>query len=956
MTESLWRLHILVAGLALGLPVAAFAQTGPQSVEKEKSGEETAKLETVVVTGSRIARKELEGPAPVTIITGEQLTADGFTTLYETMGSLTQSFPTETPPHWGSTTVNARQIDLRGIGANHTLMLVDGLRVADYPQASHYGQAYNFQNYNNLPAGLVDRVEIVTSGASAIYGSDAVAGVVNVILKHDYNGDDFLVRRGGAQRGARNLWDLQWSGGKSGENWNIEYALQDFQRSALFGRDRPYTESEADAGLGTWTPTDFQYGYQSYVGLGLQDTNGNFLTPPAGACTQSGFGGALRQQYAPAGGNPSPGGSNGGANGTNGYYCAQNAYFKDWVLTPGIISTNGYLYGEYKLADDLKLYTAGGVWRTTGISNTELPFAYPQGGLPLPFYDQTTGTVINNYLRQFYPQELGSQGNTYDREQDWDVHVGLKGTVFGGRLNWDATIGRSVYWVHESYAGLNEQGMFNYLFGQQQGTTTIGGTTYPVYALNPQRFWNPISPSDYASFGVFGENDATSWINQGQLMFTGDLFHLPAGPLGFAGIIETEKQGFLLMPDSRGNTLTFGDPFQDYNTGGGSRTRSAIGTEFRAPLVPTLTATLAGRIDKYNDFRISNEPKTWQAGLEWHPVRELMLRGTYGTTFHAPDLIDIYQQLSTSTVGIYADPYNCIINHINPCNATQHNTYFTHLDGGNPNLQPEIGRSYTYGIVWASDFGLEAKTDYIHLRLANRIQSVDLTTVLNDEAGCRTGQNVDGSPYTAHVPGSAYCQDAITNVVRDANGNIIQVRTGPINEAYTAISAVDSQINYRWNWLGVGGFRFRLDYTLNLHNLSRTKETDPLVENNYNNPYSRITASLNWLRAPWEATLWGQRIGGVRDNGWGSCTGGGSPPCGPGSTVFYGYTSPWMTLNASAGYSFRDKLKLSAYVSNLTNRVGPIPYYAGGFEFIHTNAGQDYVGREWSLQAIYNFH
>jgi len=123
---------------------AASAQNAEQDAKKN-----TAELEKIVVTGSRIARAEIEGPAPVSIITGEQIKAQGFNTVFELVGSLTQSFPTETPPSWGSTTVNARQANLRGLGSNRTLLLIDGRRIDDYPQPA--GASRNFQNLNNIP-------------------------------------------------------------------------------------------------------------------------------------------------------------------------------------------------------------------------------------------------------------------------------------------------------------------------------------------------------------------------------------------------------------------------------------------------------------------------------------------------------------------------------------------------------------------------------------------------------------------------------------------------------------------------------------------------------------------------------------------------------------------------------------------------------------------------------------
>jgi outer membrane receptor protein involved in Fe transport len=954
MTKSLWCLSVLALGLTQTLSMPALAQNAAasqsadssQSVHRAKEApEEPVKLEEVVVTGSHIARPELEGPAPVTILTGEELNANGYTTVYEAVNSLSQSFQVETPPTWGSTTVNARQLNLRGLGANHSLLLVDGLRVADYPLPSQGGSnQYTFQNFNNLPAAMVDRIEVLGTGASSIYGSDAVAGVVNVILKHDYVGDTVSVRGGGAVRGGRDLTDITWMGGKSLGDLHVVYNFQYFDRGALWGYNRPYTDSDASAGYGTWSPADRQYGYQRYWGLFL-DSGGTSVTPPAGACTQPGFHNEFLQLTGPA-----------GSRYANGTYCAQRGLFENWVLTPGRRDLNGYVYGDYDFGNKVKAYAALALYRTTGISNTQLPFLYAMGGLPNSFYDQNSGQLIDNYLRQLTAAEMGTRGNTYDREQNWDFHFGLKGSLFNGKLDWDATLGRALYWVHEDYTGLNEQGMFNFFFGQQLGTAADGN---PIYAVNTSRFWNPITPADYATFAVNGENRATSWVNQGQLLLTGNnLLDLWGGPLGAATVFEAAHQGFQLYPDPRGNTTSFGDPFQNYNIGGGQRTRYSSAAEFRLPVVPTLTGSLAGRIDKYNDASKAGTAKTWSSSIEWRPLQQVLLRASYGTNFHAPDMIDIYSLGASQQVGIYSDYYQCITQHQASCPQVPHNTYFTQYSGGNPNLVPETGQNWSYGFVVDPTPGLTVSVDYVRIELDNIIKNIDLDTALTDEAGCRTGLQVSGAPYTTHTPGSDYCKLVIDDVSRDANGNITSAHIGPINEAYTSISVIDTAASYRWTWGNLGTFKFDLNYTRNLTYLQKVLASDPLKDNTWASARGRGTASLNWKKGQWDATLHGVYVSRVRDPRFGACeslSDGTQPSLGDANcTTHWGLNPAWYTASASAAYSFfHDRAKATLYVSNLFNRVGEIPYYSSGFEFISVLNGANYNGREWSLQLQY---
>ena len=968
MQHVTYRRNVLALALstALMIPCGAFAQstrTGDQAPAAQATGQASQKktLQEVTVLGSRIPRTEIEGAAPVQIVTGAQIKAQGYTTLYQFLQSLPQTSGNSDfasrPTTWGSTAVNARPVDLRGLGPQYTLLLVDGHRVVDYPQPQNqwFGH-YTFQNAANIPTGMIDRVETLATGASAIYGSDAMTGVVNVILKKNYQGDDLSLQMGGDTRGGQQFGDFTWSGGRSGDKWNIVYNFEHTNRTALWGKDRPWTDSEADAGYGTWGPSARMFGYHTYDALSLYDVNGMYITPPAGACGQfQNFSLAHYQTIATSGDQVT------GPVTDHGYYCTQHDLFRNWVLAPGFVTNNFYVRGDYQINPNLDVYGSAALYNTTGWSQTQRPFAYPMGGLPMPFYDQGSGQIITNYLRQLTAAEMGNQGNTYDREKYWDIRVGLRGGILDDRFNWDFELGSQKYLVHEDYTGLNEQGMFDFFFGPQLGTTTINGATYPVYNVNQQRFWNPITPAEYSTFGVAGTNSSSSWRDNASLSVNGDVFNVPWNdkPVGWAAVLEADHQGYGLNPDARGNTLTFGDPFQDYNTGGGTRTHYAFGTEFRVPILDTLTWDIAGRIDKYNDASIANIARTWNTGIEWRPIKGLLLRGTYGTNFKAPGMDAIYMAQSTSTVGIYADPLQCIQTHDTNCQATQHSTYFTLFSGGNPNLLPLTGHSWTYGFVWDIPHvdGLSISSDFWHETINNEIEFIGMDQILTDEAGCITGKQVSGAPYTAHVPGSTYCQDAIADVQRDAAGNILAIHTGPINESYQSVSGVDTTVDYAWQTRNWGDFKFQLHWTDNLSWKSRTLPTDPLLNTRYQHVESRMTASLTWNRGPWDATLYGLRWGGVQQQNYGGCEvlpNGIQPSVGdPNCIVFKGNYQPWVIYSGSVGYQFDKRLKMTLTVNNIFDKVGSIGYYSGGFEFIPTSQGADYSGRQVFMTINY---
>ncbi|HVK50737.1 MAG TPA: TonB-dependent receptor plug domain-containing protein, partial [Pseudoxanthomonas sp.] len=282
MAESTrFRRNLLTSALLFALvPLSAAAQESTPSTTSKS----TQQLDTVTVTGSRIKRAEVEGPAPVNILTADQIKKEGFVTVYDVLTTLTEATGTvEADSTWGSHTPNASGLNLRGMGPNRTLLLVNGRRVADYP-LPYEGQT-NFSNYSNIPAAAVERVEILTGGASAIYGSDAIAGVVNVILKTNYDGDEFRIRGGSSTEGGRDTWDLSWAGGKTGQNWSVTYALQYNKRDPIFGRDRPAMDDASDAPYSSWNTEQRKVGFRPTVGLALiQPFTGQRLAPPTGTC------------------------------------------------------------------------------------------------------------------------------------------------------------------------------------------------------------------------------------------------------------------------------------------------------------------------------------------------------------------------------------------------------------------------------------------------------------------------------------------------------------------------------------------------------------------------------------------------------------------------------------------------------------------------------------------------
>jgi iron complex outermembrane receptor protein len=263
------------------VPAAAPAQdTSPARDPKDSKATVDAKdapLPSVVVTGSRISRVNSEGSSPVTVIKSEDLDRLGYKNVSDALSGLTENTGFTQGEDFGNTfTPAANAISLRGLGPNHTLVLVNGRRVADYPTA--YEGSVNFVNIANIPSALIDRIEVLSGGASSVYGSDAIAGVVNIVLKKRVEGVSVNLRAGGTQRGGGENARAQVTGGFDGGRLQGVWGIELSGREPIWSRQRDFM---ADTTLSGAAPT---------VVFGRRNaTGGAYLTPSDGCAAASGL-------------------------------------------------------------------------------------------------------------------------------------------------------------------------------------------------------------------------------------------------------------------------------------------------------------------------------------------------------------------------------------------------------------------------------------------------------------------------------------------------------------------------------------------------------------------------------------------------------------------------------------------------------------------------------------------
>ncbi|MGN6224557.1 TonB-dependent receptor plug domain-containing protein [Pseudoxanthomonas sp.] len=941
----------LLSALTLTVAGSAFAQDSGQAATPASSQTEnqpTHTLDKVSVTGSRIKRADIEGPAPVTVITADQIEREGFSTVFDALETLSQNTGVTQNElnSAGGFTPNGSPVNLRGLGPGRTLLLINGRRAADYP-FPYNGQS-NFQNFGNIPSAAVDRIEILAGGASAIYGSDAVAGVVNVILKTNFEGDVFKLRGGTTTEGGGDFGDVQWIGGRTGDNWSLTYAFEYFADEPIFGTQRDFMDSSLDnprppAVVGI-QPTSTML-----LRRNSGSTTGSYLTPRAGACEQLGDE-WVRWNFQ----------SRNATTGviTNlGQACGSYKNSAYQTITNGNRDLSGYLYGTFDFDSGLQAWASLSAYHSKSklTGGTEFISGPHIDGLGVfsNYYDPQFNSSMT-IQRLFTPQEVGGLDKLYQRftEKSFDLAVGLRGTI-ADRWDWDVTLGRAEYNADRTRPRLDGDKVTSYFFGARQGTQS----GLPVYRLNLDRYYTALTPQQFADMSTVVTYDAESYVNQAQFTISGDLFELPAGPLGMAAVVEASEQGYTLNTDER----LLPSRREIYNltgtSGGGDRNRYAAGVEFNVPILSSLTASLSGRWDKYDDITNVDDAKTWGAGLEWRPLENLLFRGSYSTSFKAPDMHYVFNEGSGSFTTTL-DYYRCLSSGGTPgqatCNGATYNYSMFATSMGEPTLEEETGKSFTTGVVWDILDDLSISVDYFNIRLYGAVSNLTSAYIIEMEGGCRTGLDRNRQPFKFEA-GSAFCQEILGRVTRDPapgepTDRVSNIRSGPVNTAYNRVNGIDATINYRFDTDRLGTFNTQLAWTHTLAEEYQQFATDK-VDEDYRDYYgnynfrSRIRGSAAWRKDDWSANLFMVRYGSVP--AWGIS----DARAAKGQS--YGRTGPYFVWNANVSKRITDKAKLTLFVNNIFNNFHPkddtynsYPYFWRAFSP---------VGREISAQFEYTF-
>ena len=442
---------------------------------------------------------------------------------------------------------------------------------------------------------------------------------------------------------------------------------------------------------------------------------------------------------------------------------------------------------------------------------------------------------------------------------------------------------------------------------------------------------------------------------------SGDLFELPAGPVGFAGVIEGTRQTMDLESDWRTDQIRPIDENTIYNltssgATNGERDRYAVGAEFRVPIFSSLTANIAGRYDKYDDVTAVDDASTLNFGLEYRPFSSLLLRGSYATSFRAPDMQMVYAQGAASYSSIF-DEYACRSGNylgqdtgprtVSECGVTGDVTSYQTQSrtAGNPLLKEEEGESWGYGFVWDIIDNMSLSVDYYRIKLEDRASQLTAGYILQNEANCRLGVMRDGSPFQ-HSSDSAFCQNIYGMITRTEapgtalDGRLQGLNTAFINTAFQEVSGVDANFKYSFDTDRIGRFFFDIGYTIRMTDKSKQFDTDELVDYRDQwdyDPRSRVRGSVGWSHNDWAVNLFGSRLGANLN--WDEDA----------------RLRPYITYNMQVARNFTPNTKVEFTVVNLTDNQFRYDETYTSYPYFYSYNGADPLGRRFYVSVTHRF-
>jgi len=940
------------AGLAVAVAIAtgATAQTVSQSATDDKK-----ELQEIVVTGSLLHRTDTETESPVTTFTVEQIKETGLTTISDVVRTISADNSGTLPTAFGiGFAAGASGVALRGLTVNSTLVLIDGRRAAPYALADD-GQR-SFVDLNTIPLDSVERIEILKDGASSIYGADAIAGVVNVILKKQYSGAEVNVEVGKGQHpggGETRLTASAGHGDLDTDRFNAYVNLEWQGDSRILNSDRPFPFNTSN--LSSIGGIDGRYGTpNSFTGTTSAVVAPSTYTPGSATpailnTTQVGAFQPLTSCTGPA--NTAATAPSSVIAGATDSYCLQNrAGYSDAQPAEQRLGVSARF--TIKLNDDTQAYTNVSYYQNTVLvdstpaqiqssvslntNNIALPPTLPGGGLNPndPFAAAGQYALIQYGFGDI--QNLDILKN-----HDFRWVTGLKGSGLG--------------WEYDTALVINHTWLDNNQEGFLNGPALFAAVTNGTY-----NFVNPSANTGAQRAAIAPALVKTSTTDLDSIDFkaTRDLFALPGGPLGVALGAEARYEAQAdpaLNPNNEVQGLGIAQT-------AGSRKVEAAYFEFGVPVVKMLNIDVSGRYDHYSDFGSAFTPK---AGFKLKPIKELAFRGTYSRGFRAPAFAENGSSSSegfitlTPTAG---DPFPD-----NYCKATkagpaQHSAGYCLpysvglLSSANPNIKPEKSDSFTFGVIFEPISNFSASVDAYAIKKTNVIEPPATFPALVAYLGRQPLP--PGDTVTPDLPDPAFPRSlARPAVAAGLYANQNSLRTDGID--------IDLRGNLEFGdfgkWMSdlsvTKIFSFKLVFPDGTSNQYVGTQAPYILSSGAGTPRYRGTWSNSYIYGPASLTLSTYYTSGFAGTGI-DATGPGTPPDGPAclyNTTFC-HVASFISMDLVGIYKVNEHLTTSFSIANLLDRLPPIdPADYAGQNYNPTYHQSGIIGRYFKLGVGYKF-
>ncbi len=922
------KIAFAVSSLFLALPAAAqIPQTG----------------ERIEVTGSNIKRIQDEGALPVQVINRADIERRGFVNAEQLLMSISangtgaDNLSSNVGIQLGTTDRNNNgnsSANLRGLGASSTLVLLNGRRLVNH------GAKGNAVDLNSIPLAAIERVEVLKDGASAIYGTDAIGGVINFILRKDYRGVEISGFADITEEGGGNIYRgslMAGWGDPARDKWNAMAVISYDKQDVLQAHSRSFSNGyQPDRGL---APDTTGAPFATQTGAAGTALGATFRTPSTGTQTFNrgnllSFQGncniiQYEQQYATTVlGNPG-----------FRFGCSYDYGGAETLIQP-VERTQFVGRAAYQLSNQHQLIFEATASRvdatkyfepyqiTTTAGNLPGSF-YPVGG---PYYQD-----LSAYIPTFNPNRpIAYRWRCNDCGQrtintvtdNYRFLLGLEGTVW---KNWDYKLGVT---TSKSKAESNLQ--HGYMYTAPFTTALRSGLVNPW--LPPGQTQSAAGMALLDAARADGANlfagETTMSTFDGTI--SGEVWKLPAGPLSVALGFDTRRESYKFDDGSRAGAVTIFQAAFDATFPKVSRTVKAVYGEALVPIVKNLELTGAVRYDDYSDFGGTTNPKV---SLLWHPIEQLLVRGSYNEGFRAPSFFQLYGAEGDAPVPAnVADPVLCPNGNVPGADLSVCAIRPLARQGGNRNLQPETSNQWQVGFVVNPVKCLTGSLDYWEIKRYGHIYELNAQQVLANYQ-MFPGALVRGTDGRLDGPGGF-------------------IRAGFVNASGDVTKGWDLSLNADWRWLD-GRWNARLDGTYIESYKTRILDKDPFTESagQWNNrdiyPHWKHTASATYETGPWGFTLYQQYTHSYRDDYSGRLASGLTPP----PAGWDPYVHKYVVYHLSATYKGFKHWAISAGIKNLLNEDPP--FSAHNLDFA-AGAGwdprvADPRGRAYTLRVTYSF-